>query len=88
MNSTSRLALCTSRAFVLFQLDVRPAHYGMKHGPGKVDWTTVEKVQVGSKKKKKPAGTTCGYRTGNWTQEEHDAFLRGHAKYGNRQVQD
>lgn len=79
----SKLALI--QAIVLFQLDFRPAHYGMKHGPGKVDWTTVEEVQVRSKKK--PAGTTSGYRTGNWAQEEHDAFLRGHAKYGNRQVQ-
>eukprot|EP00581_Thalassiosira_minuscula_P011211 CAMPEP_0183722022 /NCGR_PEP_ID=MMETSP0737-20130205/14100_1 /TAXON_ID=385413 /ORGANISM="Thalassiosira miniscula, Strain CCMP1093" /LENGTH=1794 /DNA_ID=CAMNT_0025952109 /DNA_START=293 /DNA_END=5677 /DNA_ORIENTATION=+ len=55
------------------------AHYGMKHG-GSVDMSMIEPIATKIKKKEE----TIVSRTGPWTEEEHEAFLRGHAELGNR----
>ena len=57
------------------------AHYGMKHG-GSVDFSTVK--MVNQKKKKSSKKGPASSRTGPWTDEEHEAFLKGCRKYGNR----
>ena len=57
------------------------AHYGMMHG-GSVDFSTVK--MVNQKKKKSSKKGPASSRTGPWTDEEHEAFLKGCRKYGNR----
>lgn len=56
------------------------AHYGMVHG-GRVDFS---RVRVIHPKIRKPAPAATAGRVGPWTEEEHAAFLEGHARYGNR----
>ena len=51
-------------------------HYGMEHG-GKVD---MDRAMVATKRKTKVDVA----RLGPWTQEEHEAFLEGHRRIGNR----
>ena len=58
------------------------AHYGMKHG-GSVDFSTVKMVNQKKKKSSGKKGSTSS-RMGPWTDEEHEAFLKGFRKYGNR----
>ena len=69
-------------------------HYGMVHG-GKVNMKQV-KVNLPGKSRRAAAKKVAaredttdddsgdGYRIGPWSDEEHDAFIEGHKKFGNR----
>jgi hypothetical protein len=57
------------------------AHYGMKHG-GRVDIERVETINPKANKSLKKEVFVNG--VGPWSEEEHEAFLEGYGKYGNR----
>lgn len=67
-------------------------HYGMVHG-GKVDMKEV-KINRGKSRRASAQRVVArddsidddgdGYRIGPWTDKEHNDFLEGHKKYGNR----
>ncbi|KAL3815518.1 hypothetical protein ACHAXA_007374 [Cyclostephanos tholiformis] len=57
------------------------AHYGMKHG-GRVDFQRVKMILPKVNKSKKNEVVVNGI--GPWSEEEHEAFLEGYRKYGNR----
>lgn len=57
------------------------AHYGMKHG-GSVDMSKVKQVNLKPARKKSVGPAES--RTGAWTDAEHEAFLEGVRRYGNR----
>lgn len=57
------------------------AHYGMIHG-GRIDIERVEMINPKANKTKKKEVVVNGI--GPWSEEEHDAFLEGYRKYGNR----
>ena len=57
------------------------AHYGMKHG-GKVDFGFVKTIRPTVSKSNIKEVPASGI--GQWSEEEHVAFLEGYRKYGNR----
>ena len=57
------------------------AHYGMKHG-GKVDFGFAKIIRPTVSKSKKKEVLANGI--GQWSEDEHVAFLEGYRKYGNR----
>lgn len=56
------------------------AHYGMMHG-GSVDFTKVKIIRPTASNPKK---NILAAKTGPWSYEEHEAFIEGYMKYGNK----
>ena len=58
------------------------AHYGMMHG-GSVDFSKVTIILPATTKKSTKQEAVIS-KTGPWSDEEHEAFIEGYKKYGNK----